>query len=60
MKLPKADLDATEWQTAIACPIGAAEGPDFLMHARIGVLRALNRDGIHGSESHIGFAGPPP
>jgi hypothetical protein len=24
--------------------IGAAEGRDFLMHARIGVLRALNRN----------------
>jgi hypothetical protein len=23
--------------------LGAAEGRDFLMHARIGVLRALNR-----------------
>jgi len=23
--------------------IGAAEGRDFLMHARIGMLRALNR-----------------
>jgi hypothetical protein len=43
MKLPKADQAATEWQTAIACLIGAAEGRDFLMHARIGMLRALNR-----------------
>jgi hypothetical protein len=25
------------------CPIGAAERRDFLMHARIGMLRALNR-----------------
>jgi hypothetical protein len=32
-----------EWQTAISCLIGAAEGRDFLMHARIGMLRALNR-----------------
>jgi hypothetical protein len=31
-----------EWQTAIAFLIGAAEGRDFLMHARIGVMRALN------------------
>jgi hypothetical protein len=44
MKLPKADQAATEWQTAIACLIGAAEGRDFLMHARVGVLRALNRN----------------
>jgi hypothetical protein len=45
MKLPKADQDLEEWQTAIGCLIGAAEGHDFMMHARIGVLRALNRNG---------------
>ena len=28
---------------AVHCLIGAAEGRDFLMHARIGMLRALNR-----------------
>ena len=44
MKLPKADQDLEEWQTAIGCLIGAAEGRDFMMHARIGVLRALNRN----------------
>jgi hypothetical protein len=44
MTLPKAAQNLPEWQTAIACLIGAAEGRDFLMHARIGVLRALNRD----------------
>jgi hypothetical protein len=43
MKLPKADQNLPEWQTAIACLIGAAEGRDFLMHARTGMLRALNR-----------------
>jgi hypothetical protein len=26
------------------CLIGTAEGRDFMMHARIGVLRALNRN----------------
>jgi hypothetical protein len=26
---------------AIRCLIGATKGPDFLMHARIGVMRAL-------------------
>jgi hypothetical protein len=31
-------------ETAISCLIGAAEGRDFLMHARIGMLRALNRN----------------
>jgi hypothetical protein len=43
MKLPKAEQNLEDWQTAIGCLIGAAEGRDFLMHARIGVLRALNR-----------------
>ena len=42
-KLPKAEQKAREWQTAVHCLIGAAEGRDFLMHARIGMLRALNR-----------------
>jgi len=44
MKLPKAEQDLPEWQTAVACLICAAEGRDFMMHARIGVLRALNRN----------------
>jgi hypothetical protein len=44
MKLPKAEQDLEEWQTAIGCLIGAAEGRDFMMHSRIGVLRALNRN----------------
>jgi hypothetical protein len=44
MELPKAEQNLEEWQTAIGCLIGAAEGRDFLMHARIGVLRALNRN----------------
>jgi hypothetical protein len=39
MKLPKAEQDLEEWQTAIHCLLGAAEGRDFLMHARIGVTR---------------------
>jgi hypothetical protein len=43
MKLPKAEQQLEEWQTAVACLIGAAEGRDFLMHARIGMMRALNR-----------------
>jgi hypothetical protein len=44
MKLPKAEQHFEEWQTAVEYLIGAAEGRDFLMHARIGVLRALNRN----------------
>jgi hypothetical protein len=43
-KLPKAEQDLVEWQAATACLIGAAEGRDFIMHARIGMLRALNRN----------------
>ena len=41
--LSKAEQDLEEWQTAIGCLIGAAEGRDFLMHARVSVLPALNR-----------------
>jgi len=44
MKLPKAEQNLEEWQTAIECLIGAAEGRNFMMHARIGMLRALNRN----------------
>jgi hypothetical protein len=44
LKLPKAKQNLAEWRTAVACLIGAAEGRDFMMHARIGVLRALNRN----------------
>ena len=46
MKLPKAEQRLVEWQTATACLIGAAEGRDFLMHARIGVMQALNRNAV--------------
>jgi hypothetical protein len=42
-RLPQAEQQLGEWQTVIACLIGAAEGRDFLMHARIGVMRAINR-----------------
>jgi hypothetical protein len=51
MKLPKAEQDLTEWQTAAGCLIGAAEGRDFLMHARIGMLRALNRNVVREFDS---------
>jgi hypothetical protein len=43
MKLPKAEQKLEEWQTATEALIGTAEGRDFLMHARVGMLRALNR-----------------
>ena len=32
MKLPKVEQQLDEWQTAIECLIGAAEGRDFVMH----------------------------
>jgi hypothetical protein len=43
-RLPKAEHDAKEWQAAIEALIMAAEGRGPLMHARIGVMRALNRN----------------
>jgi hypothetical protein len=43
MKLPKAEQNQKEWQAATEALIMAAEGRGPLMHARIGMLRALNR-----------------
>jgi hypothetical protein len=43
-KLPNAEQNDEVWQTAISCLIAVAEGRDFLMHARIGIMRALNRN----------------
>ncbi len=44
-KLPKADQELEEWRTAVENLIHAAEtGGGWLMMARIGVMRALNRD----------------
>jgi hypothetical protein len=43
-KLPKAEHEAPEWQTAMEMLLKAAErGGRWLMFARIGVMRALNR-----------------
>ena len=44
MKLSKAEQKLEEWQTATEVLMMAAEGRGPLMHARIGVLRALHRD----------------
>jgi hypothetical protein len=41
-KLPKAEQDLAHWQIAIACLIDTAEGRDFLLHAQVGMLRALH------------------
>jgi hypothetical protein len=43
MKLPKAEQNLGEWQAATEALIMAAEGRGPLLHARIGVMSALNR-----------------
>ena len=42
-KLPPAEQESPHWQAAIEALIMAAEDRGPLMHARIGVMRALNR-----------------
>jgi hypothetical protein len=42
MKLPKAEQILKKWQAATETLIMAAEGRGPVMHARIGVMRALN------------------
>ena len=44
MKVPKAEQKLEEWQAATEALIMAAEGRGPLMHARVGMLRALNRN----------------
>ena len=44
MKLPKVEQNLEAWQTAIEALLMAAEDRGPLMHARIGMLRALNRN----------------
>ena len=43
-KLPKAEQNLKEWQAATEALIMAAENRGPLLHARVGMLRALNRD----------------
>lgn len=43
-RLPKAEAQRAHWQLAVETLINCAEGRDFLMHARIAVLRSLNHD----------------
>jgi hypothetical protein len=45
MKLSKADRDLPEWQAAGEALIMAAENRGPLLHARVGMLRGLNRNG---------------
>jgi hypothetical protein len=42
--LPKAEQDLEEWQAAVEALLMAAEGRGPVMHSRIGVLHALNRN----------------
>jgi hypothetical protein len=42
MALPKNLSETEPWQIAVEQLIDAAEGRNFIMHARIGMLRALN------------------
>jgi hypothetical protein len=43
LKLPKAEQKEPAWQTAVETLIMAAEGQGPLMHAEIGMRKALNR-----------------
>jgi hypothetical protein len=43
-KLPKAEHDADEWQAAMQALLLVAEHDGPTMFARIGMMRALNRD----------------
>jgi hypothetical protein len=44
LALPKSEQQSPEWQAAGEAVIMAAEDRGPLMHARIGMLRALNRN----------------
>jgi hypothetical protein len=46
LKLPKAEQKLPHWQAAVKALVMAAEGRGPLLHARVGMLRALN----HGRE----------
>jgi hypothetical protein len=46
LKLSKAQEQLPHWQTAVEALIMAAEGRGPLLHARVGMLRAMN----HGKE----------
>lgn len=42
LALRKAEQATPHWQTAAACVLGAAEGREPLLHARIAMLKAIN------------------
>jgi hypothetical protein len=51
MKLPKGEQHLEEWQAATEALMMAAEDRGPLMHARIGVMRALNRNVVRKFDS---------
>jgi hypothetical protein len=61
MKLPKAEQDLEEWQTAIGCLTGAAEGRDILSASAWWELSigALSGCSLHRESIRIGDAGEP-
>jgi hypothetical protein len=60
-KLPKAEHDIPEWQAAMEALLLVAENGGPPMFARIGVMRALNRNAertlIHRARRNIGDSG---
>jgi hypothetical protein len=55
VKLPRAEQGLEEWQTAIGCLIGAAEGRDFMMHARRSI--GMSSGTIPAAKILVGDAG---
>jgi hypothetical protein len=51
MARPGKSRQSDEWQAAIEALLMAAEDRGPLMHARIGMLRALNRNGVREFDS---------
>jgi hypothetical protein len=51
MKLPKAEQDLENWQAAVEALLLVAELNGPTMMARIGMMRALNRNVEHAFES---------
>jgi hypothetical protein len=50
-ELPKAEHDTPEWQAAMEAPLLVAENSGPPMFARIGVMRALNRNVVREFDS---------
>ncbi|MCP3477572.1 hypothetical protein NLM33_46280 [Bradyrhizobium sp. CCGUVB1N3] len=57
-KLPKAEPDRPEWQTAMEALILVAEQGDPTMFARIGIMRALNGGRKRGPALEANPTGP--